>query len=616
MSKFKIPQPKQVYHTAYKRFRGVDFSTDPALCDSSRSPFAPNLISDAGGMPEKRIGWRTLKTVEAPINGIFSFDDGSGKTILIHAGTGIYRWNGNSGHTPEKLVSGVKNARSQAITMNEKLVIFTGDSIYCYGDYGMPDGVGMKRIEENAYIPTTSIGRNGKGGGTGYEETNLLTAKRKNTFLCDGQTVDFQLDREALDDSEVTCRINGAAAANFTVDRSRGILHFSAAPAAAPVTGKDNMEVTFGVATCGKEKILRCTIGGIYAGRLFLSGNPEAPAMDYRSGRNDFSYFPDLGYTHVGGDAPIMGYALLGEYQAIIKKKQGGDATIFLRQESTLNGETVFTVRQGVAGVGAVSKYAFAQLQDEPLFLSEEGIFGICSVNLTAEKSAQNRSWMIDRALKKEPDQQEASAVYWQGRYLLALNGRAYLLDGTQGKTTRSQSMGEYLYECFHWENIPARCLAVIGEDLYFGTTDGRICRMNNDLQTMERFSDDGAPIICAWTTKADDDGDFTQYKTMQRRGSGVMIKPYLRSSVKVSLRTEKDFGKEICYETMDIFDWMDLDFSRVGFLSNDAPQVIPFGKNRGRYLTLQITVKNDGLNEGFGVYGIEKKYTKNGWTK
>lgn len=38
----------------YERFRGVDFSADPALVDDARSPWAPNMVADMGGMPEKR----------------------------------------------------------------------------------------------------------------------------------------------------------------------------------------------------------------------------------------------------------------------------------------------------------------------------------------------------------------------------------------------------------------------------------------------------------------------------------------------------------------------------------------------------------------------------------
>ncbi len=190
------------------------------------------------------------------------------------------------------------------------------------------------------------------------------------------------------------------------------------------------------------------------------------------------------------------------------------------------------------------------------------------------------------------------------------------MLDGGQEKSWRSRSLGDFLYECYCWENIPARCLAARGEALYFGAEDGRICRFNTDIEGVEKYNDDGEAIVCAWSTKADDDGSFAQYKTMDRRGSGVMIKPYPRSSIQVNLRTDRDMGRDVGSAAMDIWDWENIDFSRMDFNANDAPRVIPFGLRAGRYLTLQITVKNDRLNEGFGVYGIIKTFTREGEIK
>ncbi|MCR5826640.1 MAG: hypothetical protein K6G54_08735, partial [Oscillospiraceae bacterium] len=75
----------------YERFRGVDFSTDPALVDDARSPWAPNMIADRGGMPEKRPGWRTLARFDGRINGIFHAAFGEARLQFIHAGTRLYR---------------------------------------------------------------------------------------------------------------------------------------------------------------------------------------------------------------------------------------------------------------------------------------------------------------------------------------------------------------------------------------------------------------------------------------------------------------------------------------------------------------------------------------------
>ena len=122
--------------------------------------------------------------------------------------------------------------------------------------------------------------------------------------------------------------------------------------------------------------------------------------------------------------------------------------------------------------------------------------------------------------------------------------------------------------------------------------------------------------IVAQWSTKADDDGDFMTRKTMLKKGSGVLIKPFTRSSVQVALKTEKYSWKEIRYSTMDIWDWEDVDFNRIGINSNDSPQVVPFKHKEKKYITLQIIAQNDALNEGFGVFGIIKRYTFGNYVK
>ena len=77
------PAAPQVHLKRYSSFRGVDFSSDPSQVDEQRSPWAPNLISDAGGFPEKRLGWRTLHTFDGPVNGIFFFKNEKGSFSQI-----------------------------------------------------------------------------------------------------------------------------------------------------------------------------------------------------------------------------------------------------------------------------------------------------------------------------------------------------------------------------------------------------------------------------------------------------------------------------------------------------------------------------------------------------
>ncbi|MBQ4572134.1 MAG: hypothetical protein IJA80_02505 [Clostridia bacterium] len=54
--------------------------------------------------------------------------------------------------------------------------------------------------EVKGYVPTTSIGRKPKGGGTVYEDVNMLSEYRINTFCGDGKNTKFFLDAQNIDD--------------------------------------------------------------------------------------------------------------------------------------------------------------------------------------------------------------------------------------------------------------------------------------------------------------------------------------------------------------------------------------------------------------------------------
>lgn len=94
------------------------------------------------------------------------------------------------------------------------------------------------------------------------------------------------------------------------------------------------------------------------------------------------------------------------------------------------------------------------------------------------------------------------------------------------------------------------------------------------------------------------------------------MLKPFTRSSVKVTITTSEFSDKLIAAATMDILDWDDVDFARFTFNTQDAPQVVPFLTAEKNYTTLQLTAVNDELNEGFGVLGFIKRFERVGYQK
>lgn len=611
--------------TTYGQFKGVDFSTDPSLVDESRSPLSVNMIGDAGGMPEKRLGWRTITTIEKPVNGLFVAVINQRQRFLAHGGAKIYEFFPGEDKPPVELKNGVTDARSVAQNLGGKLWILTG------GEYLVFDGESLKDVSDDAYIPTTIIAAAPSGGGKVFESINLLQPKRKNEFIPDGESKEYQLDSAEIDQDPVTVTIKGeekSEGTDFTVDRKKGVVTFHTAPEKPTVGQEAEVIITFSKSVEGyADRVKKCRIMTTYgvgtSDRLVISGNPQFPNRDWTSGLNDPTYFPDLGYSVVGTEATaIMGYRRIGEYLAIIKEDNGQDSTVFLRSASVnADGEALFQTRQSVAGVGAVAIHGFGNILDEQLFLSGTGVYAITTNVLTAERIVQNRSFFVDPRLTKEEGLEKAEAVSWNGMYLIGVNSHVYLLDGRQNKSYKAKSQGDYVYECYYWENVPAVCWLDhkdgATETLYFGTSDGKICRFNSDIETMQRYSDDGKPILAVWATKADDDNDITLLKTMIKKGNSVTIKPYTRSSAQIYFRTEQDPVEWMArQDTMDIFDWEDIDFTRFTFEANDAPREILFNTKVKKYKRLQIIVKNDAVNEGFGIFGITKHFVVGNFAK
>ena len=604
----------------YSGFRGVDFSVDPALVDDSRSPWAVNMIAGAGGVPEKRTGWRTLTQVEGRVNGLFHAKLKGESHLIAHAGNKLLRWY-TDGTDAEVLREGLPDERSMAVYLSGKLWVFTGEELLSY------DGEVVKTAEDSAYIPTTVIARAPTGGGVTYEAINLITPWQTVRFLGDGTSTVYQLPYEDIEElGEVT--VDGTATTAYTKDLAKGIVTFTTAPAAPAAGAEDNVHITFKKSFEGyADRIEKCRVAVVWgvgglSDRIVASGNPDRQNHDYTSGYSDGGYWPDSSYAVIGTEeTAIVGYRRMGEGLAIIKEDNGQDSTVFIRTGVLdSKGEAVFTIRPCLGGAGGVSRFGFGNIGDEQLLLTGGGVYAITTNSFTAERVTQNRSFRMDTLLRKE-NLSEAVCCSYDGCFMVFVDGKVYGLDGRLAKSYPSRNDTAFLYECFYWENVPARCvLNLVGggeEKLFFGTEDGRICRFNTDDTTVYRYNDDGEAIVAVWSTKADDDGDPMRLKTLLKKGNAVTIQPYSRSSAKVLFRTEKDpAGRQIAQGTMDIFSWEDIDFSRVTFNANDGPQEVPFNRKMKNYKRLQIIIKNDAVNEGFGIYGIVKHFVVGNYSK
>lgn len=624
MKQMNVPafSAPQIGYKLYNRFRGVDYSTDESMIDDSRSPLALNMISDEGGSPAKRLGWRTLHTFEdgGRVNGIFPFRDKAGKEeTIVHQKETLYRITTDKDGkiTQETLLAGVGDAISRGFYQLGKLYILTGTAYLVY------DGTAAARVRDKAYTPITSITRAPTGGGKAYEDVNLLSGWRKNSFAGDGSSTTFVLDvKELSTKHSVSAWINGGdeTKSGFTVNFAAGTVQFNGAPARDP-NGTDNVTIKFYKQPDGNGALIEgCTVFGMFGygsdNRVFLSGNRSELCREWYSGLSDPTYFPSRNYINVGNYAPIVQYLKYQGELLVIKQDNRQEATIWHHTAEMKDDGAIFPLREGVFGVGGIAGGAACTLLDDPLFLSPYGVYA--PVNTFAgsmfQRGLQARSKRINPRLTREPRLDAAIAVCWKSYYILCVDAHCYIADANQDKANGG-------YEWYYWDNIPACCFAANMDDLYFGTQDGRLCRFNNDIVgedgtvLMRAYNDDGAPIRWEWRSKLDSLEYPTRYKTLKKAGNAVQLTAFTRSSCDVLLRTERDFGTLKAQPVVDIMDFNDTDFERFTF-STLKNQTIPYKAKVKKFLYLQIIMRGESMDEGAGVLSAALRYSLGGYAK
>lgn len=752
-TEIKAPQT-ELFSRAYSQFQGVDFSTDRTQVSMTRSPDAINMISDTAGFPEKRTGWRYLRTGTSNINNLFYavFADGT-SGIYLHRADDLYKVTMPSEATLTSTNLGaaivqnaLADAPSIAFPFNGKVYILDGTKYKVLTHDS--SGYNLKNVEDDEpYIPTcriavtgnevTQIGSSNQwfGGHTyeEYEQPNMLTYQRKVKMTGDGASKKFYLGAEDVDSVDLVT-INDTEQDNtkWTLEKETGLIKFNTAPAIHPDgAGLDNIvvtytcrpkirdehtytgdgsttifdtgegcedlvrvevdgtkkaystdylfdqstkKVTFNTAPANgkkvrivwykidedkeKERINTCTIADTFGyfndNRFFFSGIPDNKYwnLDYMSGSGDPTYIPYDGYVRVGADTSrIMGYLKQYDAHLIVKADNEQDAQIFARMaEDHGNGVYVFPVKQGVKGVGAISRNCFDVMRDDPLFLSDEGVFAITSERVREQRSVQDRSFFVNKRLRQEPNLETACSAVWNGYYILSVNNHAYVADSRQ--RTGTTDTEDYGYEWYYWQNFPAKRMWVIDNVLYF-TSGKDICRMNDDYDKMYKYSDGSFPMMqtsdftpeqaaeyaalpdnehklawrhktfagvaipAQWTTRADTFDTITNLKNIPKKGCAIIIKPYTRSSIDIGYLTSRE-GEAIARAgvTADILDFNDIDFERITFNAIDLPQVIPLNKKIKKFNLIQFIIRSNTINEGFGVYGLQVTYTLGRYVK
>ena len=477
----------------YANFRGVDFRGEEI--NLTRSPDSLNVWKDYKETESIRTrpGMKHHYGSET-IYGIFFFKD----FMIVHAGQKLCKvFDGET----TVLLTGVNEIQSQAFVFEDLWYFKDGKHYLQY------DGSTIKDVE--GYVPTTTIARKPMGGGTKYEDVNMLSDYRKNSFLADGASFSFFLDVVNIDDDfvpVVTVNEEVVAADQYEVDYLEGKITFITSPPDAPLTdGQDNVIIEFKKAVPKYRKsILECTMLQVFDNRVFFSGYKDYPNVVWHCSLNDPGYVSDLDYYREGMDtAAVRGLVAGNNALWVFREPSSANTTVFYHTP-TLDEEygKIYPSAHSSVTTGCVGKAI--NFNDDIVFFSERGMEGI-SGDVTTEQVVAHRSSLVDRKMTAEPSYKDMILEEWEGYLFVFIGSKAYLADSRTAFTNENHIE----YDWFYWDmGKEITCTCVHNGVLYLGTADG-----------IYTLSDMKANVESYWTTPLDKFKHPHKLKTTNKRG-------------------------------------------------------------------------------------------------
>jgi hypothetical protein len=471
------------------------------------------------------------------------------------------------------------------------------DGLYMY----VYDGTTISSI--TPYIPTIQISKNPDGGGSPNEDFNLIGNKFKDSFSGDGTKTVYQLSLNGLDSTTVTAVVGTTTiteGSGLTVDRVNGKVTFTTAPA----QGTNNVIITAGKTVSGmKDRIYKCTMaisfGGSNDTRMFISGNPNMPEYAWRSGLYDPTYWPENGFYKY--PEKVKGFSK--QYDYLVIHRETGIHQV--QYEITDTGTASFPSKPINDEVGTIATNSIQIIENNPTFLSKDGVYSLVGSNVRDERNVQHVSLTVDRKLLLETGINQAVSIDYDKKYWLAVNGNVYVLDYAQ-KTTATPFGKWYIYD-----NIHASCFLEKDGYLYFGSSsDGIVYRFQKDSSNANSYNDDGQPITAYWKSKPLTFGADERKKIVEDLFIG--LKPSGRTSIDISYETNArkvDLSglKDIKF---NLFDFNSLDFNNFTFYFSPFPKEFKVKVKEKKVTHFQLTIKNDKLNEGLTILSLVIKYS------
>jgi len=546
----------------------------------------------------KMYGYKSFYDFENPIDGMYSTNLGGTEYLLVACNEKLYYflkseleddWENIAGEG-EDPVYGVEPTEIGTIG-NGPVSFFTFDKkVYILsGKYQSWDGTTLKEVE--GYVPLVFINTPPAGGGVVYDEINMLTGKKHQTFNGDGSSKDFYIAQKSVTsiDKVYVDGVEKTLTTDYTVDTTNGIVSFDVAPQQA----MDNVDIYWTLDDGDRKIIEGMRFGTVFGGdidtRVFLYGNSTYQNRTYYSGLEDgvpsVEYFPATAQVDIGPSNFAL-TDLTRQYDRLLATTNRPEAYYLTIGTETLT-ITLSDASTTTRLVPSVSTFPLneihgnvapgqGQLIDNyPVTLDRNALIMWKATNVRDERNMEDISQKIrldlirqDLSIYKTLDHQSENQL-WFGK-----NGTIFIYNYFNKTYSRIKPLDDMVE------------FSDLGNAVYSGTYEGKMMQWGEQYDTYN-----GKIINAHWEMSFSDFDVAYLRKTMNRLW--VLMQPQAKSSADigfVSNRSASQSKKHIEYKIQLL---SDVNFSDFSFQISTNPQPFRLKLKAKKFTNLKITIDN-----------------------
>ena len=470
------------------RFRGLDLpEEDEKRPEDGFCPRMKNFrITPSGGM-RLREGFRVLQRKTGKVRCLKCATLTAAPVWIALIGQTLYvSRDGFETLTAAGTIPG--EDRVSCLEFGEKLCFLTGDGFLTY------DGEALAPV--SPYRPLIRIASPPSGGGTVFEDVNLLTAEVRQTFSPDGHSQTFRLAERQVNSIDYVLWQGQPLTedVHYEAHPENGtVLIYGAGGGEFPEEGVETVEIGYTLTEHASEGVEKCRFGVTYGGendtRAFLYGNPAHPAVRYYSGivagLPSIAYFPASHYSMVGDGEKIT--SIVRHYDRQIIFTPHAAYFSYPQTATDQNGMeyTSFPVYTLSAMHGNITEGLNLLLNNKPLSVMSAGLWLWTNTSIRDERNSTCFSERIKPALAGE-DLTRARFFY------RSFTEEMYIILSREVYVYHTRADAFYSYGGF----LPTEMAEDEQNRCFFGTADGKICLIGGT-------TDDGEGIEAEWESGA-----------------------------------------------------------------------------------------------------------------